>query len=87
MAPLIAMLIGACILYDSTMNMLLYYVLPASLQNDLTFGICFAEEMRLLIVSIGVAIPAWQRQIIAFDLINSKLHKIRGGLHYCRQET
>ena len=62
------------------MDMLLFFVLPSLFQNALTFGICLAEEMRLLIICIGVAIPAWQRQIIAFDLIKSKLQEIRRAL-------
>ena len=70
------MMIGACIVYEPTMKMLLYAAVPAPYQNSLTFWICFAEEMRFLVICIGIAIPTFQRQVIAFDLINTNLEDI-----------
>ena len=71
--PVGVMIIGACILYDPTRKMLLYAALPTQCQNWVTFWLCFVEEIRLLCMFIGIGVPAWQCQLIAFDLIHNKL--------------
>ena len=73
MTPLAAIAVGICILYDPTMTMLLYRALPGRYQNLFTFWVCFLEEIRFMSIFIGIAIPVWQCQVIAFDLMNNKL--------------
>ena len=79
MTPVVAVMIGACILYDPTMNMLLYSALPGSHQNWLTFGICFLEEMRFIGLCVGISVLTLQRQIIAFDFITTRLRVVLAG--------
>ena len=67
---------GASFIYDPTMRCLLYSALPECLKNRLSFWICFAEEMRFLLMFAGIFVPTWQLQVIAFDLVNSRLNLI-----------
>ena len=76
MLTLAIMLVGICAVYDPTMKMLLYNALPNSYQNWLTFWLCYMEEMRFLAMIVAVNAPAWQCQIIAFDLVNHDLEAI-----------
>ena len=73
MVLLAAAMIGSCYLYDSTMRMLLYSVLPESQQNWISFGVLWAEEVRTVLFAGGVAILVWQLQVISFDLVNKSL--------------
>ena len=73
MTPWAAIAVGACIVYDPTMTMLLYRALTGQYQNWFTFWVCFVEEIRFMLIFIGIAIPVWQCQVIAFDLMNNKL--------------
>ena len=76
MIALAAVVIAACILYDPTMKMLLYSSVPHSYKNWFSFGICFVEETRLLLMCVGINVPVFQLQLIAFELINSRLEEI-----------
>ena len=69
-------IIGASFIYDPTMRSLLYSALPECLKNRLSFWICFAEEMRFLLIFAGIVAPTWQVQVIAFDLVNNRLNII-----------
>ena len=73
MTPVVIAMIAGCMLYDPTMKMLLYSGLPGQYQSWASAVICFAEEMRFLVILVGVAVPIWQFQVIAFDLVNRKL--------------
>ena len=55
------------------MKLLLYAALPECYQNWLSFGICFVEEMRFLLFVVGIAVPACQLQLIAFQDVNKAL--------------
>ena len=70
------MAICACYIHDPTMRLLLYSALPESYQTRLCFGICFMEEMRFVLVMVGVAVPVLQLQVISLDLINTYLQMV-----------
>ena len=63
-------------MYDPSMTLLLYSALPASWKNWFFFGVCFVEEMRLFLFAVGVALPAWQIQLVAFEDVNSRLEAL-----------
>ena len=77
MLPFTIMLLVVCAVHEPTMKMLLYSTLPKSYQNRLTFWLCYVEEMRFMAMLGGVAVPVWQCQVIAFDLISDKLEEIK----------
>ena len=68
--------IGACYIYDPTLSLLLYSALPAKYQSWSTFMACFIEEIRLLLICAGVAVPGLQLQVISFDRVNTQLEAI-----------
>ena len=74
--PPAVMMIGACILYDPTLEMLVHNAVPARCQNWFAFWLCFLEEMRIMILCGGIAVPVWQCQIGALALMNKKLQDI-----------
>ena len=76
MTPVVGTMIVVCMVYDPTMKMLLYSGLPVQYQNWFVAGICFVEELRFLLILLGVAVPIWQFQVIAFDLVHRKLNGI-----------
>ena len=71
-----ALLIGCCYIYDPTLRLLLYSALPERYQNWLTFTMCLAEEIRLLLICSGVVVPVLQLQVISFDKVNVELEAI-----------
>ena len=73
-------MMGACFVYDPTMKLLLYSALPDNQKNWHSFLLCFVEEMRFIFIYKGLAIPAWQLQVIAFDLINKNLELLLESL-------
>ena len=78
MLTIAIMLVGICAVNDPTMKMLLYDALPKSYQNGVTFWLCYMEEIRLLAMIVAVNVPAWQCQVIAFDLVNHDVEEIIG---------
>ena len=66
----------ACFVYDPTVKLLLYSALPESYQNWVWFGTCYLEEVRFLLVLVGIEVPLWQLQLIAFEDINRGLIRI-----------
>ena len=76
MIALAAVVVAACILYDPTMMMLLYSAVPQSYKNWFSCGICFVEETRLLLIFVGINVPTFQLQMIAFELLNCTLEEI-----------
>ena len=74
------LLILACFIHDPTMQLLLYSALPDRQKNWMSFLFCFAEEMRFLLMAVGSAVPAWQVQVIAFNLINKNLQLLLESL-------
>ena len=75
MVIMLGVAISACYIYDPSLKLLLYSGLPASYKNPVTFWICMVEEVRFFVIAAGLAIT-WQMQVIAFDLVNSKLAEI-----------
>ena len=63
----------ASLIYDPSMRLLIHAALPECCKKRLTFWICFVEEIRFLLMYIAIAVPAWQLQVMAFDLVNSSL--------------
>ena len=76
MVLLAAVMMGACYLYDSTMKMLLYAVVPESHKNWISFGILWMQELWLLQFALGIIVPMWQFEVIAFGLVNNSLTAI-----------
>ena len=70
---------GACFLYDPEMRALLYSALPEKYKNWLTFCVCWLEELRMIWMGVGIAIPLFQIQVIVFDLLNDSLEAIGKG--------
>ena len=66
-------MIGACFIYEPTMQLLLYSALPDRQKNWFWMVLCLVEEMRFLLIFEGLVVPTWQLQVIAFDLIRNKL--------------
>ena len=58
------------------MTLLLYSAVSTSYQNWLTFGIYYLEELRFLLILVGLEIPAWQFQLIAIQDLNMELAAI-----------
>lgn len=73
-------MIGACFVYEPSMQLLLYSALPDEQKNWLSMIMCFLEEMRFLLIFEGLVVPTWQLQIIAFDRINSDLKLLTESL-------
>ena len=69
-------LISGCFIYDPTMKLLIYALIPDSPKSWLWFWPCFAIEIHFLIIFMAVFIPGWQLQVISFDLVNTKLEAI-----------
>ena len=68
--------ISSSFIYDPTLRLLLYAVLPESFKTWPWFGLCFIEEVHLLTMFVSIATPAWQLQVISFDLVNKSLETI-----------
>lgn len=75
MTSLVAVMMGACYVYDPGMKLLLYSSLPENFQNWFFFGIFLVEEMRFLMMIVGILVPAFQLQVIGIDAINHNLHE------------
>ena len=71
-----ASIVTTCTIYDPTMKLLLYAALPENCQTWLSFVICLVQEMRVLLMCIGLAVPTWQIQIIAFQYADKALHDL-----------
>ena len=68
--------IAACFLYDPGMKVLVFSVLPEKHKNWLSFGVCWLEELRMLFMIVGIAVPVFQVQVITFDVLNYSLEAI-----------
>ena len=73
MAGTAGLLILVAFVYDPTMTLLLYSVLPESCKTWPWFLACLMEEARLITVIVAVGIPMLQVQVVAFDLANATL--------------
>ena len=69
-------IIVACMVYDPTMKLLLYAAVPENYQTWPLFGICLVEEIHLLVVFAGLAVPTLQVQIIAFQDVHKPLQDL-----------
>ena len=69
-------MVGACFLYDPTLRLLLYSAVPERHQNWLTFFVCFVEEMHMMLIFAGTAVPMWQLQVICFDQVTDHMEAI-----------
>ena len=70
------LLIGAAVIYDPAIPMLIYTILPESMKTWPWFWLCFIEEVRFVTFFDVLAVPLWQIQIISFDLINVNLEAV-----------
>ena len=62
--------------YDPSITFLLYSALPRRYQFWLTFCACLMEEFRFVLFIIGIIVPIWQLQVMAFEDINRKLKEL-----------
>ena len=76
MGVLAILVVGAAMVYDPSMKLLLYAALPTHLQNQTSFGLCLLEEIRFLVVITETATPVWQLQVISFDLVSNQLRPL-----------
>ena len=67
-------IICASFVYDPTMRVLLYAMLPENWKTGPWFWACFAEELHFVVTFITITGPAWQLQVISFELVNVILH-------------
>ena len=77
-----ALAVAACFVYYPGMNFLLYSGLPSSYKNWVSFSICMMEEIRLIMMVVGIATPVWQLQVVAFDLANNVLKEVETFLNW-----
>ena len=73
MAILAILLIIISLVYDPTMTIFLYSMLPQRWKTWPWFLACLLEEIRSMIIVLAIAVPAWQIHVVAFDLINQSL--------------
>ena len=71
------LVMAASFLYDPGSSVLMYSALPETLKNWLSFCICWLEELHMLFMFVGIAGPVFQVQVIAFDLLEDSLERIR----------
>ena len=63
----------ACFTYYHTMGFLLFTAVPERHKNWLWFIICFAEEVRYVLMLVAIVVPTFQFHVTALDLISSNL--------------
>ena len=68
--------ISLAFVYDPTLRILLYALLPESLKTWPWFGVGFIEEVHFLTRMVCIAVPVWQLQVISFDLVNKSLETV-----------
>ena len=73
MAVLVVVLIALTLVYDPTLTVFLYSMLPESYKTWLWFLACLMEEVRSMTIVAAIAVPAFQIQVMAFDLVNKIL--------------
>ena len=76
-----ALAVAACFVYYPGMNFLLYSGLPGGYKNCVSFSVCLMEEIRLMMMVVGIVIPVWQLQVVAFDLANNVLKEVETFLN------
>ena len=78
--PQVTVITGALIIlstiYDPTMTVFLYSMLPQSYKTWPWFFACLFEELRLMTVMAAIAVPALQTQVIAFEFVNTRLQNV-----------
>ena len=77
MALCALVVIAISFINDPTMKLLLYSALPLNCRNWLSFGLCFLEDMRLVIICAGMLLSTWQFQVIAFQTVSNVLEDIK----------
>lgn len=76
MAFLAVLVISASMVYDPTMKLLLYAMMPESYQTWPYFWACLTGELHFLVMFAAIATPTWQLQVISFELLNGNLQTI-----------
>ena len=69
-------IISSSFIYDPTLRVLLYAVLPESFKTWPWFGLCFIEEVHFLTMYASIATPGYQLQVISFELVNKSIEAI-----------
>ena len=76
MVILAVVLVTVSLIYDPTMTLFFYTLLPDSYKTRPWFQACLLEENIAMAVGSSTAILAWQVHVIAFDLVNTTLKSI-----------
>ena len=71
-----APIITASFVYDPTMKLLIYSMVPESWKNWQWFCACFTAEIHFMAMFPAIATTAWQLQVISFELVNTNLETI-----------
>ena len=69
-------IVCASFVYDPTMKLLLYAMVPDGWKTWPSVCTCLIMEANLMLMFAAIAIPAWQVQVTAFELVNHKLQTI-----------
>ena len=73
MGILAVILITLSLVYDPTMTIFLYSMMPEGWKTWPWFMVALMEEIRSMTIALAVAFPAFQIHVIAFDLVNQRL--------------
>ena len=63
-------------IYEPSISFLLYSALPAEYKSWWAFLACMMEEVRFVMFIIGIIVPIWQLQVMAFEDINCNLKEM-----------
>ena len=63
-------------MWNPSMKLQLYAHIPQAYQTWPVFSLLLLEELRVLVVGLCSAIPAWVLQIVSIELVNNKLQQL-----------
>ena len=76
MIILAVVVVTVSFVYDPTMTAFLFSMLPERYKTWPWFVVCLFDEVRSMIIMAAVAVPAFQTQVIAFELVNTSLQNV-----------
>ena len=59
--------------YEPSISFLLYSAVSTKYKSWFTFATCMMEEVRFVMFIIGIIVPIWQLQVVAFEDISCNL--------------
>ena len=76
MIILAVVLITVAFVYDPTLTVFPYSMLPQSYKKWPWFLVCLSEEVRSMIITAAISVPVFQIQVIAFEVVNTSLQNV-----------